>query len=95
MKMIVDYTNEIPKWRLIKIYKDENGNEKIIKKYFKNLQGIADFLDESLQNVGKFTCNANGYKTKMKYQPTIKRWKGIQIDKMKVKKVITYELIED
>tara|TARA_Y100001938_G_scaffold10615_1_gene13085 strand:- start:2780 stop:3094 length:315 start_codon:yes stop_codon:yes gene_type:complete len=94
MKIETIYTNEMPRWRYIKRYTDDDGNEKVIKKFFKNLYDLSEYIDEPVSNIQKFTCDHQGYKTKMKYRTTMKRWEGVEITKMKFKKFITYVLDE-
>ncbi len=94
MKVETIYSNEKPTWRFTKRYTDDDGNEKVIKKFFKNLNSIAEYLNEPVQNVAKFTCDQSGYRTKMKYRTTKKRWEGIEITRMKYKKYISYVLDE-
>lgn len=81
--------NKIPRWRLIRRYENSDKVDKFI---FSSLQEIAQFLGESFQNVSKFTSK-NDNTCKQKYLATIKRWKYVDIQKCKYKKLITY--VED
>jgi hypothetical protein len=90
MKVRVIQTNKMPRWRYIKRYKD---SDKVDEMYFSTLTEIADYLNEPKQNVAHFTSEKTDIKHA--YRGTIKRWEGVEITRMKVKKIITYAVDEE
>lgn len=86
MKVREVRTNKIPRWRLTKRYDDSDKVDIFI---FASLTEIADYLNEPFQNVAKFTCK-NSYACKKAYRGTMKRWKNIQIEKVKYYKLVTF-----
>ncbi len=45
MKIETIYSNKMPRWRYIKRYTDDDGIEKVIKKFFKNLYDLSEYID--------------------------------------------------
>jgi len=90
MKVKEVRTNKVPRWRLTKRY---DNSDKVDTFIFSSLYEIADYLSEPLQNVAKFTCK-NSYACKKAYRGTMKRWKNIDIEKVKYKKIVTFVVDE-